>query len=786
MPATFVAMSPSAHAQAAVIRDIRVEGNRRMEAETIRTYLRLNVGDRYDAGRADDSIRSLFSTGLFSDVRITPNGSTLVVSVVENPIIAQVAFEGNSEVDKATLEAEVQLKPRAVFTRAKAQADVQRILDVYRRQGRFAAQVSPKLIELDNNRVNVVFEITEGQATKVKSIAFVGNRAFSDSQLRDIVTTTQSGWFDFLKGTNVYDPDRLNLDKELLRQYYQKNGYADARIVSAGAELDRDGSGFFITFVIEEGELYNFGTVSIESKLPQLDTAPLQKEILTYQGKLFNLQQIDKTAEALTIRVNELGYAFGRVRPRTDRDPAVRAINIVYVVEEGPRVYIERININGNQRTHDYVIRREFRVAEGDAYNPLLVENAKKRIQNLGFFKAVDIRRRPGSAQDRVVLDVELQEQSTGELSFGAGYSSSEGVIGDISITERNLLGRGQFLRFGVQASKSSQNYNIAFTEPRFLGTNIAAGFDIFRKQQTETDQTPYRSTTTGFGLRANFPITEALWINTGYTFSHNTFAVTNRYISSSATSDSVSTAIKQACGITGAGLAGPIAAPDDTNSEFCKDSYITSMASVGFTLDHRNHPKNPNKGYYVAAGVDFAGLGGDTKFARFNGEVRAYYPLGEKVTLVGRIAAGHIMGLGGEDVRLLDMFYRGGETIRGFNRLGYGPRDIGSINKDALGGTSHWVATAEVRFPLPFLPDELGMSAAVFADAGSLFGTSDEIKAALGANLLDSSEVRSSVGIGILWNSPLGPLRFDYAYALSKNPNDKLQPFRFGASTKF
>lgn len=773
MPAAFVATSPSAHAQAAVIRDIRVEGNRRMEAETIRTYLRLNVGDRYDPGRADESIRSLFSTGLFSDVRIAPDGATLVVVVVENPIIAQVAFEGNSEVDKATLEAEVQLKPRAVFTRAKAQADVQRILDVYRRQGRFAAQVSPKLIELDNNRVNVVFEITEGQATKVKSIAFVGNRAFSDSQLRDIVTTTQSGWFDFLKGTNVYDPDRLNLDKELLRQYYQKNGYADARIVSAGAELDRDGSGFFITFVIEEGELYNFGTVSIESKLAQLDTAPLQKEILTYQGKLFNLQQIDKTAEALTIRVNELGYAFGRVRPRTDRDPAIRAINIVYVVEEGPRVYIERININGNQRTHDYVIRREFRVAEGDAYNPLLVENAKKRIQNLGFFKGVDIRRRPGSAQDRVILDVDVQEQSTGELSFGAGYSSSEGVIGDISITERNLLGRGQFLRFGVQASKSSQNYNIAFTEPRFLGTNIAAGFDIFRKQQTETDQTPYRSTTTGFGLRANFPISEALWINTSYTLSHNTFGVSQAYLPTS------SLAVRQACGLSGAELTNPTVTS-------CEDSYITSMASVGFTLDHRNHPKNPNKGYYVAAGVDLAGLGGDTRFARFNGEVRAYYPLGEKVTLVGRLAAGHIMGLGGEDVRLLDMFYRGGETIRGFNRLGYGPRDL--VSGTALGGTTHWVATAEVRFPLPFLPDELGMSGAVFADAGSLFGVPDSIAALSGPNfnLRDSSSVRSSIGVGLLWNSPLGPLRFDYAYALSKDPNDKLQPFRFGASTKF
>jgi outer membrane protein insertion porin family len=472
-------LAPPVYAQGGAIREIRVVGNRRVEPETVRSYLQLAVGDTYDAGKVDGSLKALFATGLFADVRIDREGAVVIVTVAENPVINQVAFEGNSEVDTATLQSEVQLKPRAVFTRARAQADVQRILDVYRRQGRFAAVVEPKLIELEQNRVNLVFEITEGGATKVKGINFVGNHAFSESQLRDIVSTTQAGWFDFLKGTSVYDPDRLALDRELLRQYYLKNGYADARVVAANAELDRDGSGFFITFTVDEGELYHFGAVSIESSLAAVKPEDYYGELLTAAGDIYNGSLIDKTVEKLTLAIAEQGYAFVRVRPRAAADPGTRTIALAYVVEEGPRIYIERINIVGNARTKDHVIRREFRLAEGDAFNPLLVDRAKKRLQALGLFKNVEIKRRPGSAQDRVVLDVELAEQSTGELSFGAGYSTSEGVIGDVSITERNLLGNGQFLRLKVAGSFERFQIDLSFTEPRFLDMNLAAGFDL-------------------------------------------------------------------------------------------------------------------------------------------------------------------------------------------------------------------------------------------------------------------------------------------------------------------
>jgi outer membrane protein insertion porin family len=759
-----VTLSDSAFAQSSVIRDIRVAGNRRVEPETVRSYLRFSVGDAYDPAKVDQSIKALFATGLFSDVRIDRDGAGVLITVQENPVINQVAFEGNSEVEKAALEAEVQLKPRSVFTRARVQADVQRILDVYRRQGRFAASVEPKVIELDSNRVNLVFEITEGQATKVKGINFIGNKAFSDSQLRDIITTTQSGLFDFLKGTNVYDPDRLALDRELLRQYYLKNGYADARVVSAGAELDRDGSGFYITFVLDEGELYKFGTIDIESALPSLDANTLRGELLTTSGAIYDASQIDKTVEKVTLIVSEGGYAFARVRPRANRDPSARIIGVSYLIDEGPRIYIERINISGNIRTLDYVIRREFRLAEGDAYNPAMVDKAKKRLVALGFFKNVEIKRRQGSAPDRVILDVELVEQSTGELSFGAGYSTAEGVIGDVSITERNLMGKGQFLRLRLAGSLERLQIDLSFTEPRFLDRNLAAGFDLFHKTVDVSTNQQFATRTTGGAVRMGFPLTENIWWVNSYTLSNNEI---------SDVQDTASRAIKEAAG-----------------------TYWTSAWGTMLTYDTRNHPRNPNRGVYLQAGVEVAGLGGDVQYIRAGSEGRVYYPITDKITFVGRAVGGHIEGWGGQDVRLLDLYYKGGETIRGFNTSGYGPRD--TLTGDAVGGKTFWATTAEIRFPLPFIPEEIGMGGAIFADAGSLFGAGQGVKVlnnqctasppdpTVGVCLADKATIRSSAGASILWNSPLGPLRLDVAKAITKEAFDKEQLIRFGASTKF
>jgi outer membrane protein insertion porin family len=763
---SFDARLSVAQAQDSRIREIRVAGNRRVEPETVRSYLPFVVGDVYDSGKVSQGIRALFATGLFADVRIERAGPAVVVSVVENPVVNQVAFEGSSSVEKSTLQSEVQLKPRAVFTRAKVQGDVQRILDVYRRQGYFATTVEPKLIELDQNRVNVVFEIREGKATKVKSIQFIGNRAFSDSQLRDIITTTQQGWFDFLKNTAFYDPDRLALDRELLRQYYLKNGYADVRIVSANADLDRDGSGFFLTFVVEEGEIYNFGDVVIESNLEGINVDSLKGKLLTTRGSTYNAADIDKTVEQMTLLVSEQGYAFARVRPKADRDAASKTIAISYVIDEGPRVYIERINVIGNTRTRDHVIRREFRLAEGDAFNPLMVDRARKRLQGLGFFKSVEVKRRPGSAPDRIILDVELLEQPTGELSFGAGYSTSEGVIGDIALTERNLMGNGQFLRLRLSGSASRMQIDLSFTEPRFLDRNIAAGFDIFHKDTLRSNTQAFNARRTGGSLRMGFPIAESLWLNTNYTLSsdeiYNVQTIENgRY---------PSLAIRQAEG-----------------------EFLTSLVGTSITYDKRNHPTNPNRGYFLTAGAEFAGVGGDVQYVRLLAEGRYYYPITDKITFVGRATAGHIEGWGGDEVRLIDLFQKGGETIRGFYRSGIGGRDVST--NDALGGQTFYAATAEIRYPLPFVPDELGVKGAVFVDAGSLFGLPQNITSLSGSidpitgqvvDIRESNKVRVSAGTSLLWDSPLGPLRADFGWAIVKEAYDREQLFRFGASTKF
>lgn len=775
----------SAHAQG-VIQSIQVQGNRRVEPETVRSYLTFSVGDTYDPAAVDESLKTLFATGLFQDVRIRRDGSTIVVILVENPIVNRVAFEGNKEIEDDTLSSEIQLKPRAVFTRARVQADVQRILELYRRQGIYSAQVDPKIINLDNNRIDVVFEIHEGATTKVRSINFIGNEAFSDSQLRFVISTTQTNLLSFLKSTNIYDPDRLNLDKELLRQFYLRNGYADVRVLSATADLDPGGRGFFITFTIDEGQRYRFGAIDVESALPSLNIDDLRRVILTRTGRVYNAEKVEKSVEAVTIRAAQQGYAFALVKPRFERDEASHTMAVTYVVEDGPHVYIERINIVGNYRTQDRVIRREFRLAEGDAYNRLLIEAARKRLRALGFFKSVDIDTQPGSGPDRVVLVVTVVEQPTGELSFGVGYSTSEGVIGDISITERNLMGKGQYVRLGFSGSLDRAQVDFSFTEPRFLDRNLAAGFDLFHKEVDLRDVASFEQRNTGGNLRLGFPIADNTQLGLRYRFE-------NEEIFNA--SQNASLAVQEA------------AAEGAVN-----------VSSVGYTVayDTRNLPQSPTSGVFASFSQDLAGVGGDVNYIRSVADARGYYPITNKITLVGRVQGGSIEGWGDKDIRLTDLFFKGGETIRGFERAGYGPRDacedpvtgvrISDCRRDSLGGKLYWATTAEVRFPFPLIPENLGMQGALFVDAGSLWDPSEQALAAVtlppqkggcpgktlgktcgeGSFIFDSSDVRLSTGFSIIWQSPLGPLRADIAEALLKKDFDKTELFRFGASTNF
>jgi len=745
-------MGDVAHAQAGgAIRNIRVEGNRRVEPETVRSYLQFGPGDTYNPETVNGSLKSLFATGLFQDVKIRRQGSTVVVAVIENPVVNRVAFEGNSEIDDKTLGAEVQLRSRSIYTRARVQSDVQRILNLYRRQGLFAARVEPKIIKLEHNRVDLVFEILEGPETTVRNINFVGNQDFSDSQLREVITTTKTGLLSFLKPTNIYDPDRLRLDRELLRQFYMKNGYADVQIISAIADLDRDGRGFFITFTVEEGEQYRFGAINVRTTLVQLDPGQLRRSVTTKSGKIYDASKIEKSVEKLTLEVAGQGYAFGRVRPNVERDPIGRTISIVYTIEQGPRIYIERIEIVGNTRTQDEVIRREFRVAEGDAYNRILVDAAKRRLRALGFFKSVKITTLPGVAPDRVILRVAVVEQPTGELSFGAGYSTNEGVVGDISLSERNLLGKGQYVRLGLSGSIERLQIDFGFTEPRFLGRNIAAGFDVFHRENDLRDESSFRQRRTGGGLRLGVPLNDDWAFLSRYNFVREEIFDVQPL---------ASLAVINAAG-------------------------VSNVSSIGYTLlyDTRNHRKKPTRGLYFNFSQDLAGLGGDVQYLRSIAEGRAYYPIYKKILLVGRAQAGNIEGWGGQDIRLQDVFFKGGETVRGFDRAGFGPRDLGT--DDSLGGKVFAAVTAEVRFPIPFIPEALGMQGAAFADAGTVFNPGD-LGTLTPIFVANSKTIRSSVGLSLIWESPLGPFRADIAHILSSESFDQEEVFRFGAATQF
>ncbi len=747
-----------------VIREIKITGNKRVEAETVKSHLTFSAKQTYDAQKVDESVKALFATGLFQDVHISLNGNTVVVSVVENSLTNRVAFEGNKEISTETLSKEVRMKPGFAYTRSRVQSDVQRILDVYRQQGFYTAQVDPKIIQLDHQRADLVFEIHEGEKTKVAGINFVGNQAFSDTELRGVIMTTETNLLDFLKPTSIYNPDQLNFDRELLRRYYLKNGFADMRVTSAVVDVDRDGKGFFFTFTLSEGPRYTFGHVDVEVTLPSMGAEALRGRVVGGSGKTYNAESVDKTVEDLTLAVAEKGFPFAEVRSRIERDPVARTISVVYVVEQGKSVYIERINITGNHLTNDDVIRREFRIAEGDAYNKVMVDKAKQRLVNLGFFKDVKINKEPAKDPSRVILTVAVEEQQTGEMSFAAGYSANEGVIGEVSYTERNLMGTGQYLQVKLSGSFVSGSALLSWTEPRFLDRNMSFGIDAFARNNDYTAATGYtvagyEDFRVGGTVRLGFPLSDTFTVTTNYTLMLDTVYNLD---------PNASLAVKQ---IAGTAL----------------------ISSVGYSMiyDTRNNKKKPTRGFYFQGTQDFAGAGGDVNYIRLTGEARAYYPITPDITLAGRAMGGTITGWGGQDVRIVDAFYKGSETIRGFQSGGLGPRD--ATTGDALGGTTFYSASTELRFPLPFLPQDLGLSGAIFTDAGSLFGTSAQNYAAAyvlkhgGTNTLvvqDSSIVRASAGASLVWDSPLGPLRADFSAILSKAPFDKTQTVGFGWSS--
>lgn len=741
-----VAQQGGAAQKAVIISAVRVEGTQRIEPETVVSYMLIKPGDPYDAGRVNSSLKTLFATGLFSDVNIRREGTILIVRVIENPVVNRVAFEGNRKIDDDDLAKEATLRPRTVYTRTKVQRDVKRLLEIYRASGRFAATVTPKIINLPQNRVDVVFEINEGDVTGVRRITFIGNKAFSDSRLRDVIQTEETAWWKFFTSQDTYDPDRINFDRELLRRFYLSEGYADFRVISAVAELTPDRKDFFVTFTVEEGERYKFGDIKIETTIKGFDVKRLDQEIDVKKGERYNANKIEQAIQTLTDEAGTLGFAFVEVRPQIRRDREKRLIAITFLIREGPKVFVERIEIVGNTRTRDSVIRRELRLAEGDAFNTSRIRASRRRLRNLQFFKKVEISNQPGSTADKTTVKVEVEEKPTGELTFGAGFSSEEGALGTIGVRERNFLGRGQDISVATTLSQRSFEADLRFTEPYFLDQNLSAGFDLFRVTRDFGSESSFEQATTGFRLRIGYEIMEDLRQSWRYTF---------RAESIEGIDEDASPVIQAEEG-----------------------SALTSSIGQILTFDRRDDPFDPSRGFFVRLETDFAGLGGSERFARVKITGGYFVPLTDDFILSFVGEAGVVQGIFGKDVSLQDRFFLGGNNLRGFERGGVGPRDV--TTDDSLGANKFYAATVELTFPLG-LPKEFGIRGRVWTDIGAAFDIDTT-----SAGVRDSRKPRISAGFGLSWKSPFGPVRVDIGIPIRKESFDKKQLFNFTFGTRF
>ncbi|WP_245217183.1 outer membrane protein assembly factor BamA [Neoroseomonas nitratireducens] len=757
----FVLAVPSLAQAPGRVAAIEVQGNQRIEADTIRSYMLVQPGEPADPDRLDRSLRALFATGLFRDVEIRPEGNRVIVRVAENPIVNRVGFEGNRRVTSDSLRGEVQLRPRSVFTPAAAQADRQRILEIYARRGRFGATVEPKIIELDQNRVDVVFEITEGEVALVARINFVGNENYSDGRLKEIVSTREQAWYRLLSTSDTYDPDRLAFDRELLRRFYLRQGYADVQITGATAELAPDRSGFFVTYTINEGPRYRVRNLSVTSSVRGLDPAGLEREVPLSVGDWYDGDAVERADNLLTDILATRGFPFAAVEPRVVRDRDSQSVDLTFEIADGPRAFVERIEITGNTRTQDRVIRREFRVAEGDPLVAQQVRRSRERIRSLGFFSDVQINSAPGSAPDRVILNTQVTERATGEFTLGGGFSTDAGFLADIGLRERNILGTGIDARANLTLAQRRSQVDISVTDPQFLERNLAAGADVFLVNRDLRDTSGYQERRAGFVLRVGYEINERLRQSWAY-------SLVDREIFD--VDPNVSRFIREQEGRT-----------------------LLSQASTTITYDRRDSRIEPRDGYVIRVGADLAGLGGDVSYVRARADAQYYIPferlLGDPdFVLVLAAGGGYLAPYGDRETRIVDRFFLGGENLRGFALGGAGPRDVST--NDSLGGEVLWTTSAEFRFPLP-VPSELGFVGRAFVDVGSLSGLPSSVNSTgcpttFPNCVRDDASPRVGVGVGVSWRSPIGLINIDLAQAVVKKDYDETQVFRLGFGTRF
>lgn len=740
-------MFMTTHAHAQRVDNISVVGAERIEDTTVLTYMDVVRGSVVNEEAIDQALKNLFSTGLFADVSIRMNGNNMIVKVVENPIISRIAFEGNDDLKDEDLLSEIQLKPRHVFSRTRVQADVKRLYQLYRRNGRFTANIDPKVVRLDQNRVDLVFEVDEGPVTKVSSIRFIGNKKYEDDQLRSVITTKESTWYRFLSSADRYDPDRVSYDEELIRRFYLSEGYVDFRIVDSSIELMQENQKFFITMTLDEGARYKVKDVRIKSIMPGLDTDALLQHVTIESGEWYNADAVQNHVDILTDRLGDMQYAFVNVKPDIDRDPINHTVDIIFTVSETPLVFVERIDIHGNVRTLDKVIRREIELFEGDPFNKSKVAKAERKIRDLGYFETVKVDVKPGSAPDKSVIDIEVAEKSTGELSIGAGFSSTEGPLADFRIRERNLLGKGQDLTLAAVIAGERTEFDASFTEPFFMNRDMSFGVDAFHITRDLQDESSYDQLRTGGALRFGYPLSQNWRQSLRYRLEKNEIRDVK---------DDASTFIKEQAG-----------------------NRITSAFSQRLTYDNRNSTMFTTRGWNAWLDTELAGAGGDAKYVSAKIGASWYYPVMDKVVLNVTGETGAIEGYANENVMINERYFIGGSSLRGFERSGIGPRDLST--DDALGGNYFYRGSAELSFPLG-LPEELGIKGHAFNDIGSLW----DLDSTSSVNVADDRSLRAAAGVGLSWRSPFGPIRIDLAKPYLKEDYDVEEFFRFDFGTRF
>jgi outer membrane protein insertion porin family len=759
---TGISQAALAQSSATAHETIAVEGNKRIDADTVRSYFHPNPDGRYDEAARDAALKALIATGLFDDVKITGAGDHLIVKLTEARVIQRVAFEGNKKIKDENLTSVVQSKARGPLQRATVQADVERIVDAYRHVGRDEVKVAPEIIDRGNDRVDLVYTITEGQKTPVRQINFVGNHAFSSRQLNAVIKTSAASMISFLTGSDTYDPDKVDDDRERLRDYYRNHGYADASVPAARAEYDPATKGFALTFTINEGPLYHFGDIGVTCNVPGLDAAKLRPLLVTRNGALFDGSALDKSDEALAAEMAKLGFPFAQAVPRSVNHPETGRADINFVISQGTRAYIERIEIHGNTRTRDYVIRREFDIAEGDAYNKTLVDRAERRLKDLNYFKSVKITTKPGSASDRVVLDVETADQATGDFNVSGGHSNTDGWLGEVKIGDRNFYGTGDSVQASVTYGQFAQGAELSATDPDLFGNHISGGVQLFYRQTIPSTFQSYGTDTYGMKLSMGTPVTEQT--NVLWRYQLYDQQVT---LPTTIAANTVSLPIQQAAA-AGRQL----------------------VSSVGDTVNYSTLDNNklPTSGLRSQLSQDLAGLGGDVRFLRTTEDIRYYHSLGGDLVGMVRAQGGYITGWGGSQVPLMNNFFGGPGLVRGFATSGFGPRDLtpGST-MDNVGGSMYWATTAELQSGIPGVPNEYGLRGSTFVDAGTVFGYKGPTSfAGQTAQIANSTVIRSSVGVGLTWDSPFGALTASYAVPLSKAAYDVVQPFNFTAGPSF